>query len=75
MKREIVGCLMAGLFIISNLTGGVKNTSEPDDYVTNDGYESLSAGTDKSETDTSDSMNRIRYLPKERIVSTYFVYI
>lgn len=40
-KKKIIGCFVAGLFIISSLVGC--GNQVPDDYVTNDGYE-LSAG-------------------------------
>ena len=42
MKRRIIGFLVAGMFIVSNLTGCGASASEPDDYVTNDGYEAVS---------------------------------
>ena len=56
--RRIIGFLAAGMFIVSSLTGCGASTSEPDDYVTNDGYESEPADTVLTETDTSKSISR-----------------
>ena len=58
MKRRIIGFLAAGMLIVSSLSGCGASTSEPDDYVTNDGYESEPVDTVQTETDTSKSISR-----------------
>lgn len=42
-KKKIIGCFVAGLFIISSLVGC--GNQVPDDYVTNDGYELSASNT------------------------------
>lgn len=56
-KRRIIGFLAAGMLIACSLVG-CGESAEPDDYVTNDGYESEPADTVQTETDTSKSMSR-----------------
>lgn len=58
MKRRIIGFLVAGMFIVSNLTGCGASASEPDDYVTNDGYEVASGEMAQTETDTSKAVGK-----------------
>lgn len=58
MKRRIIGFLVAGMFIVSNLTGCGANASEPDDYVTNDGYEVASGEMAQTEIDTSKAVSK-----------------
>lgn len=58
MKRRIIGFLVAGMFIVSNLTGCGASASEPDDYVTNDGYEVASGEMAQTETDTSKAVSK-----------------
>lgn len=58
MKRRIIGFIAAGMFIISSLTGCGESTTEPDDYVTNDGYELSSDDTGETESDTSKGIGK-----------------
>lgn len=58
MKRRIVGFLAAGILIAGSLAGCGKSISEPDDYVTNKGYESETADTAEGETETSKSISK-----------------
>lgn len=67
-KRKILGVLMAGILMAGSLAGCGQSTVEPDDYVTNEGYE-LSEGDaakteEGSESDTSKGSEGI---PKEDI--------
>ncbi len=39
MKKQIAGLIVAGILIVGSLTGCGGSTAEPDDYVTNKGYE------------------------------------
>lgn len=39
VKRKILGLIMAGVLIAGSLTGCGESEAEPDDYVTNSGYE------------------------------------
>lgn len=58
-KRRIIVFLAAGLLTAGCLTGCGESSDEPDDYVTNDGYESsVPADTVQTETDTSKSIRR-----------------
>lgn len=45
MKQKIAGLLMAGILVVGGLTGCGADTSQPDDYATNEGYEVASAET------------------------------
>ena len=38
MKQKIAGLLMAGMLMMGGLTGCGADTSQPDDYATNEGY-------------------------------------
>ena len=58
MKKRILGFLMAGMFIVSSMTGCGAGNPEPDDYVTNDGYETASDDTDQAKTDPSESISK-----------------
>lgn len=58
MKRKILGILAVGMLISNILTGCGASTSEPDDYVTNVGYELESADVVQEETDISKSISR-----------------
>ncbi|MGN0141681.1 MAG: BMP family ABC transporter substrate-binding protein [Roseburia sp.] len=59
MKRKIIGFFAAGLLIVSNLTGCGASSAEPDDYVTNDGYDEVSPENHaQAETDTSKSTDK-----------------
>ena len=54
MRRKIIGFLAAGMLMASCLVGCAENSAEPDDYVTNDGYESKSADIVQTKTDTAE---------------------
>lgn len=56
--RRIVGFFAAGMLIAGSLTGCGEGSAEPDDYVTNDGYESEPVDKAQAETDTAKSMSR-----------------
>lgn len=45
MKQKIAGLLMAGMLMMGGLTGCGADTSQPDDYATNEGYEVASSET------------------------------
>lgn len=49
---------MAGMLVVSNLTGCGTGATEPDDYVTNEGYELSSDNTDQADTETSKSISK-----------------
>lgn len=56
--RRIIGFFAAGMLIAGSLTGCGESSAEPDDYVTNDGYESEPVDKAQAETDTAKSMSR-----------------
>lgn len=61
MKNKMTAILAAGIFIFGTLTGCGADTSEPDDYVTNEGYETAAkaaavAGTGEA-ADADDRMD------------------
>ena len=58
MKKRIMGFLVAGLLVVSSLTGCGGNTSEPDDYVTNDGYTVSSGDSTQEEADTTNAISK-----------------
>lgn len=49
---------MAGMLVVSNLTGCGAGATEPDDYVTNEGYELSSDNTDQADAETSKSISK-----------------
>ena len=53
MRKKIIGLLMAGIFIAINMTGCGAGSSEPDDYVTNEGYEVAPEETEQTQADDS----------------------
>lgn len=53
MKTKVWGFLMAGVFLVASLTGCGSGGGEPDDYVTNEGYELVADDTVSVETDSS----------------------
>lgn len=53
MRKRIMGLLMAGIFIAINMTGCGAGSSEPDDYVTNEGYEVAPEETVQAQADDS----------------------
>lgn len=58
MKRRIAGILAAAMFMTGLLTGCGAEDAEPDDYVTNDGYEILQdAGVTDTDADTSEKIS------------------
>lgn len=61
MKNKMAGILVAGIFILGTLTGCGAGTSEPDDYVTNEGYEIVSDNVTVENTGTDvDTSDKIR---------------
>ena len=56
MNRKILALLLAGMMMVGSLTGCGSGTSEPDDYVTNEGYEI--ASDDTEQTDTSKTISK-----------------
>lgn len=58
MRRKIIGFLAAGILIAGGLTGCGKSSAEPDDYVTNAGYESKPTDKVQARTDTAKSISR-----------------
>ena len=56
MKRKILGLLLVGTMMVGSLTGCGSGNSEPDDYVTNEGYEI--ASDDTEQTDTSKAISK-----------------
>ena len=61
MKNKITGIFVAGLFLLGALTGCGAGASEPDDYVTNEGYETASDNVTEAnvsvDADTSDEIS------------------
>lgn len=61
MKNKITGIFVAGLFLLGALTGCGAGASEPDDYVTNEGYETASDNVTTAnvseDADTSDEIS------------------
>lgn len=58
MRRKIIGFLAAGILIAGGLAGCGKSSAEPDDYVTNAGYESKPTDKVQARTDTAKSISR-----------------
>lgn len=57
MNCRIAGCLAAGLLLVGSLSGCGSSTAQPDDYVTNEGYETVAAagsGTGAAEASGED---------------------
>lgn len=52
MKKKIL-MIVAGMLLCSNLFGCGTGLSEPDDYVTNEGYKSVQEGGEVSQGDPS----------------------
>ena len=57
MRRKIIGFLAAGMLMAGSLAGCAESSAEPDDYVTNDGYESEPADIIQAKTDTAESIS------------------
>lgn len=57
MRRKIAGFLAAGMLMAGSLAGCAESSAEPDDYVTNDGYESEPADIVQAKTDTAESIS------------------
>lgn len=53
MKRKITVFLMAGMLVCGSMAGCGAGTSQPDDYVTNDGYDLPEGGEAGTGTETS----------------------
>lgn len=58
MKRKIPAILLIVSIMLCNLTGCGTSNSEPDDYVTNDGYNTTSGDKDKAKADTSTTISK-----------------
>lgn len=58
MKRRIAGLMAAGALIISSLTGCGAAGPEPEDYVTNEGYEISGGDAAQTETESSKSVKK-----------------
>lgn len=68
MKQKIAGLLMAGMLIMGGLTGCGADTSQPDDYATNEGYDISSSETAvKSDTGESTESSSSDGISKEKI--------
>ena len=57
MRRKIIVFLAAGMLMAGSLAGCAESSAEPDDYVTNDGYESEPADIVQAKTDTAESIS------------------
>lgn len=59
MQKRMLSILLAGMFLVSNCLGCGSGTAEPDDYVTNEGYE-VEAGEEESNTSSEvEASNKI----------------
>ena len=59
MQKRMLSVLVAGMFLISSCLGCGSGTAEPDDYVTNEGYE-VEAGEEESNTSSEvEASNKI----------------
>ena len=68
MKQKIAGLLMAGMLMMGGLTGCGADTSQPDDYATNEGYEIASSETTvKSEDGNGTESSVSDGISKEKI--------
>lgn len=67
-KRKILGVLMTGILMAGSLVGCGQSTVEPDDYVTNEGYELSEGNSAKTEEGSeSDTAKEDKGIPKENI--------
>lgn len=66
MKKKGIWGLAAGMLLICNLAGCAQSTVEPDDYVTNEGFELAGGDTAGRETDASAGIAS-KGIPKEDI--------
>lgn len=66
MKRKRILGLAAGMLLICNLAGCAQSAAEPDDYVTNEGFELAGDDTEGRETDAS-AKTASQGIPKEDI--------
>lgn len=68
-KRKILGVLMTGILMAGSLVGCGQSTVEPDDYVTNEGYELSEANNSAKaeEGSESDAAKEDKGIPKENI--------
>ena len=59
MQKRMLSILLAGMFLVSSCLGCGSGTAEPDDYVTNEGYE-VEAGEEESNTSSEvEASNKI----------------
>lgn len=56
MNRRVWGFLMAVIFLVASLTGCGSGSGEPDDYVTNEGYELATDDTASVEADSDNAI-------------------
>lgn len=67
-KRKILGVLMTGILMAGSLVGCGQSTVEPDDYVTNEGYELSEGNSAKTEEGSeSGTAKEDKGIPKENI--------
>lgn len=67
MKRKILALLLVGTMMVGSLTGCGSGTSEPDDYVTNEGYEIASDDTGQTDTEADEGADTSKAINKEDI--------
>ena len=67
MNRKILALLLAGMMMVGSLTGCGSGTSEPDDYVTNEGYEIASDDTGQTDTEADAGADTSKAINKEDI--------
>lgn len=58
MKPKMLGVLMAGILVMTSVTGCGSATSEPDDYATNEGYTITSDVSADKEDSTSKGISK-----------------
>ena len=58
MKKRWTGLLLTGMLLIGSLAGCTGSTSEPDDYVTNDGYELTTLDTEEGGSENSKAVSK-----------------
>lgn len=67
MNRKILAFLLVGTMMVGSLTGCGSGTSEPDDYVTNEGYEIASDDTEQTDTEAAAGADTSKAISKEDI--------
>ena len=59
MRKKMLSVLIAGMFLASSCLGCGSGTAEPDDYVTNEGYEVETGEEDANTSSEAESSNKI----------------